>query len=1122
MYRTYRTVVKTSTKKAQDSETNIHKEKVGKSGGQLIIWDSNCFEVANSFVSNHCIRIRGKWKSSGKDFCVINVYGLHDDENKLKLWDVLYNLLLVHKDEAWVICGDFNEVRNVDERLNCNFIESWAKRFNEFIVNSGLIDVPMGGRIFTRVSDDGLKFSKLDRFLINGSFQNVWACLSVVALDRGKSDHCPIIIKDDVKNFGPKPIKVFDDWLDIDGADEIIKETWGENGGGGSRLDCCLRNKLKKTKLSLKAISSHKFGNLEGEIEFSKANTLEFPISEAEIVEALNDCGSSKAPGLDGFNLRFFEKFWDVIKVDVEVPKKCDPIILSDFRPISLIGSLYKIVAKILSNRLKRVLPRLVGSEQSAFLKERYILDGVLVANKSIDFIKSNNKKGIIFKVAFEKAFDCLNWDFLMEVMSSMEFGAKWRKWILACLSSASISVLINGSPTREFPIGRGVRQGDPLSPFLFILAAEGLNFLTKAAINRGLFRGVEIGKDKVLVSHLQYADDTMLFRKWSRINARNLINILKCFELALGLKVNLHKSCLYGVGVNSVEVEDLPSRMGCQAGKFPFIYLGLPIGAKMKKLSDWDPVINKFKRRLSEWKMRTLSFGGRLVLLKSVLNSLPLYYFSLFRAPTCVLKLLESVRRNFFWGGGGGDPSGKKMTWVKWVTTCLPYGLGGLNVGSLKGKNLALLDKWWWRFKTETNCLWFKIIRSIHGIDSGLRSGDGLAHLPSLSIWHNIIIVGNQIEDLKVPFICSFKKSIGNGRSSSFWNEIWCGSDCFKNLFPRLYRLETNKEAMVSDRVVAQCNIASSSVTDNSAGSAVTVRDSIADRESRSVAQPQQVQAGPNRPMTSAPIAAGPFSPAAAHTHVVRVTVAAQNVIYNYAGHVSGPSQSPTGVVFNWEWSRNPTGRTSFELTELSNLLRSISFDLNSQESWRWSLAPNGIFTVKKLYQQLDKEILGYAVVNHPQESLRNNLVPKKIEIFVWRALKKRLPVRVELDKRGIDLHSVRCPICDDDLESVDHSLINCKFSMDVWSRHKNEKEAYQRMRPGESKGITEEMRFFVMNLRDKKLKVIADKLDGNGNVLREIVAVSEINGSDEVNGDDDVESEVEDANSDDPGSLN
>ncbi|XP_071708160.1 uncharacterized protein [Rutidosis leptorrhynchoides] len=148
-----------------------------------------------------------------------------------------------------------------------------------------------------------------------------------------------------------------------------------------------------------------------------------------------------------------------------------------------------------------------------------------------------------------------------------MGFDNKTRKWIRACLESASVSVLVNGSPTHEFKLERGIRQGDPLSPFLFIVAAEGLNILTKKGIHCGLFKGVDIGSHKVLLSHLQYANDTIFFGEWSRLNFCYLVKLLNCFEKMSGLKINYNKSSLYGLGVIRDEVERLALRIGSKIG---------------------------------------------------------------------------------------------------------------------------------------------------------------------------------------------------------------------------------------------------------------------------------------------------------------------------------------------------------------------------------------------------------------------------------------------------------------------------------------------------------------------------------------------------------------------------
>jgi hypothetical protein len=156
----------------------------------------------------------------------------------------------------------------------------------------------------------------------------------------------------------------------------------------------------------------------------------------------------------------------------VLIPKVNSPLALNDFRPISLLGCLYKLVAKVLANRLAKVMDGLVNPSQSAFLKGRLLVDGVMVINEIVDLARKIGKSCLIFKVDFEKAYDSVEWSFLDYMLRRFGFGEKWRRWIRACVFCGNMSVLVNGSPTEEINIQRGLKQGDPLAPFLFLLVA--------------------------------------------------------------------------------------------------------------------------------------------------------------------------------------------------------------------------------------------------------------------------------------------------------------------------------------------------------------------------------------------------------------------------------------------------------------------------------------------------------------------------------------------------------------------------------------------------------------------------------------------------------------------------
>ncbi|GAU42656.1 hypothetical protein TSUD_398610 [Trifolium subterraneum] len=418
-------------------------------------------------------------------------------------------------------------------------------------------------------------------------------------------------------------------------------------------------------------------------LDHSESSSLTKPFTENEVKSAVWDCDSYKSPGPDGINFGFIKDFWDDLRGDVMrfisdfhrngkltkginstfialIPKIVSPQQLNDFRPISLVGSLYKILAKVLANRLRLVIGSVISEAQTSFVKDKQILDGILIANEVVDEARKSKKELLLFKVDFEKAYDSVDWGYLDEVMTCMSFPTLWRKWIKECVGTATASVLVNGSPTDEFPLERGLLQGDPLSPFLFLLVAEGLNVLMEAMVARNLFTGYSVGEfNPISVSHLQFADDTLILGVKSWANVRALRAVLVLFETMSGLKVNFNKNMLVGVNIPDSWLGEAASALCCKVGKLPFLYLGLPIGGDPRRLFFWEPVLTRLKKRLSGWKSRFLSFGGRLVLLKSVLTSLPVFALSFFKAPSdyseAQLVLLSSywTRSNFLLTGG-------------------------------------------------------------------------------------------------------------------------------------------------------------------------------------------------------------------------------------------------------------------------------------------------------------------------------------------------------------------------------------------------------------------------------------------------------------------------------------
>ncbi|RVW87786.1 LINE-1 retrotransposable element ORF2 protein [Vitis vinifera] len=450
-------------------------------------------------------------------------------------------------------------------------------------------------------------------------------------------------------------------------------------------------------------------------------------IEEEEISKAIFQMDRDKAPGPDGFTIAVFQDCWDVIKED-----------------------------------LVRVLQSFIGAELSikalmplslTFVQGRQIMDAVLIANEIVDERRRSGEEGVVFKIDFEKAYDHVRWDFLDQVLEKKGFSPKWRKWMNGCLSSVSYAVLVNGSAKGWVKASRGLRQGDPLSPFLFTLVADVLSRMLVRAEERNMLEGFRVGRNRTRVSHLQFADDTIFFSNTREEDLQTLKSLLLAFGHISGLKVNLDKSNIYGINLDHAHISRLAETLGCKASGWPILYLGLPLGGNPRAGGFWDPVIERISRRLD------------------------------------VAAKIERLQRDFLWSGIG---EGKKDHLVRWDVVCKPKEIGGLGFGNISLRNLALLGKWLWRYPREGSALWHQVILSIYGSHSNGWDANTIVRWSHRCPWKAISQVFQEFSSF-TRFV------VGNGERIRFWEDLWWGDQPLGSQYPSLFRVVLDKNIPIS-----------------------------------------------------------------------------------------------------------------------------------------------------------------------------------------------------------------------------------------------------------------------------------------------------------------------------------
>lgn len=362
---------------------------------------------------------------------------------------------------------------------------------------------------------------------------------------------------------------------------------------------------------------------LEFRCNIDDCNMLEAEVTGEEIQKVLFAMQSYKSPGPDGFPCEFFKATWSILGHDFVVavqsvfkygflpkgvnstilaliPKKMDSMEMKDYRPIACCNVLYKVVSKILANRLKQLLPRIVSENRSAFIKGRLLMENVLLASEMVkDYHKPSIFPRCVMKVDISKALDSVQWEFVLKGLEVLGFPVKFIHWIRLCITSPSLSVQVNGDLAGYLQSARGLRQGCSLSRYLFVLCMNILSKKIDKAVMEKKFKYHPCCQSLSL-THLCFADDLMVFVEGSKASIEGALAVFDDFAVWSGLKISIEKSTIYMAGVYDVKRRRILQDFPLAEGTLPVRYLGLPLMTQAMKKHDYQPLVAKMRNRIS------------------------------------------------------------------------------------------------------------------------------------------------------------------------------------------------------------------------------------------------------------------------------------------------------------------------------------------------------------------------------------------------------------------------------------------------------------------------------------------------------------------------------------------
>jgi hypothetical protein len=502
-----------------------------------------------------------------------------------------------------------------------------------------------------------------------------------------------------------------------------------------------------------------KFFNDSDCVEIGKA------VSIDEVKDTVFKMPKDKSPGPDGWTQELFQSFFEILGEDLHkaieesrisgfilgslnatffalIPKVNKPGNFHDFRPIALCNFVYKVISKIIATRIKTKLAVCISHEQFGFLKDRLIFDVVGIAQECLHSAKTKNLSAIILKLDLKKSYDKVSWQFLRLMLTQIGLNWEISQWIMACITSVNTTVLINGSPTDFFKSFCGLRQGCPLSPLLFLLVVECLSRLMRKVVDEGSFHGLKVAISNY-VSHLLFVDDVLILGDGNYKDWLEFKSILSLFCTTSGMEVNCNKSVFLAQNIDPSIKQRISSDFNIQFINLEegMKYLGFFLKPNGYRVVDWNWLSEKIAKRISNWTFRWLSLGGRLVLVKVVLQSILVYWLSLAKVPASTLHKIQQLMANFLWRGAN-KTTGFHLS--KWKNIAIPKEFGGWGIRNIFWIAKSLAAKSCWR-GIFGNSLWSQILKGkyLKGVDltSWIRKGN--FKFPNASIiWKNFYVL--------------------------------------------------------------------------------------------------------------------------------------------------------------------------------------------------------------------------------------------------------------------------------------------------------------------------------------------------------------------------------------------